>query len=92
LETNGDELGVTIKELDEDVFRNFKAEAVRHGLKIGEATAEAFRLWILFKKYGTVRDRTRMRKAAEHMDELRRKSAKGWSGVREIRRWRDSRK
>ena len=78
--------------MDENVFRNFKAEAVRRGLKIGEATTEAFRLWILFKKYGRVRDQTRMSKAAKQMDELRRKSAKGWSGVREIRKWRELRK
>ena len=82
-------MGVTIKELDENVFRNFKAEAIRRGLKIGEATAEAFRLWILFKRQGRVRDRTRMSRAAKHMDELRKKSPEGWSGVEEIRKWRE---
>ena len=30
-----------------------------------------------------------MSKAAKQMHELRRKSAKGWSGVREIRKWRE---
>lgn len=83
---------VTIKKLDEDVFRNFKAEAIRRGLKIGEATTEAFRLWILFKKYGRVRNRTRMQRAAQRIRELRRKSAKGWSGTEEIRKWRELRK
>jgi hypothetical protein len=39
-----------------------------------------------------VRDLTRMRKAAEHMDALRRKSAKGWSGAKEIRKWRELRR
>lgn len=92
LEKNGDGLGVTIKELDENVFRNFKAEAVRRGFKISEAATEAFRLWILFKKYGRVRDQTRMSRAAKYMDELRQKSAKRWSGVKEIRKWRELRK
>lgn len=85
-------MSVTIKEIDENVFRNFKAEAIRHGLKVGEATAEAFRLWMLFKKYGRVRNRARMLKAAKHMDELRRKSEEGWSGAEEIRKWRELRK
>lgn len=85
-------MGVTIKEIDDDVFRNFKAEAIRHGFKIGDAAADAFRLWVLFKKYGRVRDRARAEQAAKHMDELRKKSARGWSGVKEIRKWRESRK
>jgi len=82
-------MSVTIKEIDENVFRNFKAEAIRHGLKLGEAAAEAFRLWMLFKRYGRVRDKARMLRAARHMDELREKSAEGWSGAEEIRRWRE---
>ncbi|MEW6221799.1 MAG: hypothetical protein AB1476_00550 [Candidatus Hadarchaeota archaeon] len=85
-------MGVTIKELDEAVFRNFKAEAIRRGLKVGEATAEAFRLWINHKKYGRVRDLTCMDDAARRMDALRKKSAKGWSGTEEIRKWRDQRR
>lgn len=83
---------MTIKEMDENVFRNFKAEAIRHGLKIGEATTEALRLWMLFKKYGRVRDKARMLKAARDMDRLRVKSKRGWSGAEEIRRWREQRK
>lgn len=83
---------MTIKEIDENVFRNFKAEAIRHGLKVGEATTEAFRLWVLFKKYGRVRNRARMLRAAKHMDELRRKSEGRWSGTEEIRKWRELRK
>jgi hypothetical protein len=85
-------VGVTIKEIDDDVFRNFKAEAIRHGLKIGDAATDAFRLWVLLKKYGLVRDRARMERAMRRIDELRKKSAKGWSGVKEIRKWRESRK
>lgn len=84
-------MSVTIKDLDEDVFRNFKAEAIRHGLKLGEAASEAFRLWIAFKRHGRVRDRDRMLTAARDMDILRKKSLEGWSGVKEIRKWRDMR-
>ena len=83
---------MTVKEMDENVFRNFKAEAIRHGLKIGEATTEAFRLWILFKKYGRVRNRARMLRAAREMNRLRGKSKGGWSGTEEIRKWRELRK
>ncbi|MFQ6074634.1 MAG: hypothetical protein ACE5Z5_00670 [Candidatus Bathyarchaeia archaeon] len=85
-------MSVTIKDVDEGVFRNFKAEAVRHGLRMGEAASEAFRLWIAFKRCGRVRDRRRMLRAAEDMDGLRKKSARGWSGVEEIRRWREQRR
>ncbi|MEM2894227.1 MAG: hypothetical protein QW304_09100 [Thermoproteota archaeon] len=84
-------MSVTIKDLDEEVFRNFKAEAIRHGLRLGEAASEAFRLWVAFKKYGRVRDRERMLRAARDMDLLRKKSLEGWSGVKEIRKWRDMR-
>ncbi len=77
--------------MDENVFRNFKAEAIKHGLKVGEATSEAFRLWILFKKYGRVRDKTRMSRAVRDMDRLREKS-RSWSGTEEIRKWRELRK
>lgn len=84
-------MSVTIKDLDEEVFRNFKAEAIRHGLRLGEAASEAFRLWVAFKKYGRVKDRERMLRAARDMDLLRKKSLEGWSGVKEIRKWRDMR-
>jgi hypothetical protein len=89
---NGENLSVTIKEMDENVFRNFKAEAIRHGLKIGEATTEALRLWMLLKKYGRVRDRARALRAAKDMNRLREKSKRGWSGAQEIRKWRELRK
>ena len=83
---------VSIKDVDGNIFRNFKAEAIKHGLKLGEAASEALRLWITFKKYGRVWDRDRMLKAARDIDELRKKSAKGWSGVEEIRKWRERRR
>jgi len=85
-------MSVTIKDVDNNVFRNFKAEAIRHGLKLGEAASEAFRLWIIFKRFGKVRDKDRMLNAAKDMDELRKKSLKGWSGVKEIWKWRECRR
>lgn len=85
-------MSVSIKDLDENVYRNLKAEAVRHGMKVGEAATEAFRLWVASKRQTRQRDEERMRKAAEDMDVLRNKSRVKWSGAEEIRRWRDKRK
>jgi hypothetical protein len=85
-------MSVTIKGLDRNVFRNFKAEAVRHGLKLSEAASEAFSLWVASKRLGKVKDRERMTRAARDMDTLSKKSARGWSGTEEIRKWRDQRK
>jgi len=85
-------MSVSIKDIDEDAFRNFKAEAVRMGLKIGDAATEAFRMWVASKRQTRIRDRGRMIEAARDMDELRTSSGKGWSGAEEIRKWRDKRK
>jgi hypothetical protein len=62
-----------------------------YGFRLGEAASKAFRLWISFKRHGKARDRDRMLKAAEDFDMLRMKSLEGWSGVKEIRKWRDMR-
>lgn len=35
-----------IRGVDEKVYREFKAEAVRRGLKIGEAVTEALKTWL----------------------------------------------
>jgi hypothetical protein len=85
-------MSVSIKDLDEDTYRNLKAEAIRHGLKISDAATEAFRLWIASKRQTHQRDEERMRRAASDMDALRSESKTEWSGVEEIRRWRDDRK
>jgi hypothetical protein len=85
-------MSVSIKGLDENAYRNLKAEAIRHGMKVSEAATEAFRLWVASKRQTRQRDEERMRKAAEDMDALRNESKIKWSGAEEIRRWRDERK
>lgn len=37
---------VSIKNVEEDVFRDFKAESVREGLKIGKALTLAMKVWL----------------------------------------------
>ena len=39
-------MNITIRDLDESVYRQFKAKAVEEGLKIGEAVTQAMELWI----------------------------------------------
>jgi hypothetical protein len=85
-------VSVSIKDLDQNAYRNLKAEAIRHGMKVSEAATEAFRLWVASKRQTRQRDENRMRKGAEEMDRLRSEGEANWSGSEEIRRWRDQRK
>ncbi|MBS7619162.1 hypothetical protein KEJ21_00735 [Candidatus Bathyarchaeota archaeon] len=85
-------MSVSIKDIDEDAFRNLKAEAVRMGIKVGDAATEAFRMWVASKRQSKSRDREKMLEAARDMDRIRSETESGWSGVKEIRRWRDIRK
>lgn len=85
-------VSVSIKDVDENAYRNLKAEAIRHDMRVGEAATEAFRLWVASKRQTRQRDEERMRKAAEEMDKLRMEGRVSWSGVEEIRKWRDRRK
>ncbi|MEM2902241.1 MAG: hypothetical protein QXO32_05870 [Candidatus Bathyarchaeia archaeon] len=39
-------LNVTVRNLDEDIFRRFKAKAVEKGLKLGEALTQAMEAWV----------------------------------------------
>ncbi|MBM3292428.1 hypothetical protein FJY84_07085 [Candidatus Bathyarchaeota archaeon] len=84
-------MSISIKDLDENAYRNLKAEAVRHGMKVSDAATEAFREWVASKRQSRVRDLDRMKAAALDMDALRGSCGK-WSGSEEIRRWRDERK
>ena len=84
-------MSISIKDLDESVFRNLKAEAVRRGMRIGDAATEAFRAWVASKRQVRVRDRECMLAAARDMDALRGGGGADWSGVEEIRKWRDDR-
>jgi len=85
-------MSISIKDIDEGAFRNLKAEAVRRGMRIGDAASEAFRAWVASQRQVRVRDRERMLAAASDMDALREGGGVGWSGVEEIRKWRDERK
>ena len=37
---------ISIKDVEEQVFREFKAESVKEGLKIGKALTLAMKLWL----------------------------------------------
>ena len=37
---------ITIKNVQEHIFREFKAESVREGLKVGDSLTLAMRLWL----------------------------------------------
>ncbi|MBS7626588.1 hypothetical protein KEJ51_06085 [Candidatus Bathyarchaeota archaeon] len=39
-------MNVTIRNLDEAVFKRFKARAVEEGMKLGEAVTQAMEVWI----------------------------------------------
>ena len=92
VENGGFGVSVSIKDIDENAYRNLKAEAIRHDMRVGEAATEAFRLWVASKRQTSQRDQERMRRAAEEMDRLREEGKVYWSGAEEIRKWRDQRK
>jgi hypothetical protein len=85
-------VSISIKDVDENSFRNLKAEAVRRSIKVGQAASEAFRMWVALSRQHKVRDVEKMRGAAQDMDILRGESKAQWPGVAEIRKWRDKRK
>ena len=39
-------MNITIRDLDEMVFKRFKAKAVEEGMKLGEAVTQAMNTWI----------------------------------------------
>jgi len=83
-----------IKDVDEEAFRNLKGEAVKGGMKVGDAASQAFRLWVQERKLQRIKDIDRLRKAAEVMDRNRSRLARheDWSTVEVIRRWRELRR
>lgn len=85
---------VVIKDVDGAVYRRFKGEAVRAGLKIGDAASEAFRLWVQRRSESRVRDFTRLRKAVQVIDANRGKlrRVEGWSSEQAVRKWRELRR
>jgi hypothetical protein len=82
---------IVIKDVDEAVYRSLKGEAIKAGLKVGDAASQAFRLWVQQRSLGRVRDRESMRKASRDMDLRRAKigTVKGWSSTDVIRKWRE---
>jgi predicted XRE-type DNA-binding protein len=39
-------MNITIRKIDEIIFKKFKAKAIEEGMKIGEALTQAMELWI----------------------------------------------
>ena len=39
-------MNITVRDLDEVVFKRFKAKAVEEGMKLGEALTQAMEMWI----------------------------------------------
>jgi len=39
-------MNITVRGLDEAIFRKFKAKAIGEGMKLGEALTQAMKLWI----------------------------------------------
>lgn len=39
-------VNITIRDLDEAVYKRFKAKAVEEGMKLGEAITQAMEMWI----------------------------------------------
>lgn len=85
---------VVIKRVDEEAYRSLRGEAVKAGLKVGEAASQAFRLWVQHRSLQKIRDIDRMRRTAETMDRNRAKlgELEGWSSVEVIRKWRELRR
>ncbi|MEM3072737.1 MAG: hypothetical protein QW172_04700 [Candidatus Bathyarchaeia archaeon] len=82
---------VVIKDVDEGAFRRLKAEAVKKGIKVGQAASQAFRLWAQESELKPLKDLNRLRSAAEAIENarLKLKMIKEWSSVDVIRSWRE---
>ena len=81
-------MDVSIKGVEERAFRSLRSEAIKRGIKVGDATTDAFRMWVASKSQVRLREKERMMKAADDMDRIRAQGGTNWSGVDEIRRWR----
>ncbi len=51
---------VTFKNVDEEILREFKAEAVREGKTFGEALIEAFLVWLEHKRISLTKKRMKL--------------------------------
>jgi hypothetical protein len=43
-------MNITVRDVDERIFREFKAEAVKEGMQLGKALTRAMRFWLDRKK------------------------------------------
>jgi hypothetical protein len=84
---------IVIKDVEDDAYRSLKGEAMRSGMKVGEAASQSFRSWVQQRRLRRVRDTDRQRRAAEIMDRNRSRTAprSDWSSVDVIRAWREAR-
>ncbi|MBO0889100.1 hypothetical protein J2P12_08385 [Candidatus Bathyarchaeota archaeon] len=85
---------VVIKDVDGAAYRSLKAEAVRAGLKVGQAASQAFRLLVHERSLRGAKDFDTIRKASREIDRLREKVGRvpGYDSTRAIRECRDRRK
>jgi hypothetical protein len=85
---------VVIKGVDDSAYRNLKGEAIKAGLKVGEAASQAFRLWVQGRMQQRVKESERLKRAAAEIDRTRAslKKVEGWSSVEVIRKWRTRRR
>jgi hypothetical protein len=85
---------VVIKGVDGNVYRNFKGEAMKMGLKMGQAATEAFRLWVHHTTSSRLGELERRKSLSESMDAKRAllTSEDGWDSTELIRSWRDARR
>lgn len=82
---------VVIKDVDENAYRRLRAEAIKKGIKVGQAASQAFRLWVQESDLKSLKDVNRLREAARAIESARRKLQRieGWSSVEVIRSWRE---
>jgi len=71
---------VVIKDVDENAFRRLKSEAIKKGIKIGQAASQAFRLWVQESELKPLKDVDRLKKATEAIENTRLKlqTIEGW--------------
>ena len=80
-----------IKDVDEAAHRILKREAVKGGLKVGEAASQAFRLWLRERSSRRVKDFEKIRRASREIDRLRERIGRvpGHDSTKVIREWRE---
>jgi NAD(P)H-dependent flavin oxidoreductase YrpB (nitropropane dioxygenase family) len=85
---------VVIKDVDENAFRMLKAEAIKKGIKVGQAASQAFKLWVQEYELKPLKDVKRLKEAVKAVEEAGKKLKKieGWSSVKVIRSWREQQK